>query len=98
MKDETNYLPIKEVVDQSQKYIRSWKMLVENIKKQKVRKKCCCNNHNGYKDVLLNNKCLRLSMNRIQSKNHRTELYRISKSSVSCFDEKIYIKTMDMMD
>ena len=39
MKDETNYLPIKEVFDQSQKYIRSWKMLVENIKKQKVRKK-----------------------------------------------------------
>ena len=39
MKDETNYLPIKEVVDQSQKYIRSWKMLIENIKKQKVRKK-----------------------------------------------------------
>ena len=27
--------------------------------------------HNGYKDVLLNNKCLRHSMNRIKSKDHR---------------------------
>ena len=28
--------------------------------------------HNEYKDVLLSTKCLRFSMNRIQSKNHRT--------------------------
>ena len=27
--------------------------------------------HNEYKDVLLNNKCIRQSMNRIQSKDHR---------------------------
>ena len=27
--------------------------------------------HNEYKDVLLNNKCFKHSMNRIQSKNHR---------------------------
>ena len=27
--------------------------------------------HNEYKDVLLNNKCLRHSMNRIHSKDHR---------------------------
>ena len=27
--------------------------------------------HNEYKDVLLNNKCIRHSMNRIQSKDHR---------------------------
>ena len=29
--------------------------------------------HNEYKDVLLNNTCLRHSMNRIQSKDHRIE-------------------------
>ena len=27
--------------------------------------------HNEYKDVLLNNKCIRQSMNRMQSKDHR---------------------------
>ena len=36
--------------------------------------------HNEYKDVLLNNKCLRHSIN------------RINKISMSCFDDKIYPK------
>ena len=40
--------------------------------------------HNGYRDVLLNKKCLRHLMNRIQSK----ETYEISNISLSCFDEK----------
>ena len=44
-----------------------------------------------YKDVLLDNKCLRHSMNRIQSKNHRIGTYEINKVSLSCFDDKIYI-------
>ena len=37
-------------------------------------------------------------MNRIQSKDHRTGTYEIKKFSLPCFDDKIYIKTMDMMD
>ena len=49
-------------------------------------------NHNGYKDVLLNKKCLRHSMNRIQSRHHRIGTYEINKISLSCFDEKIYIQ------
>ena len=48
--------------------------------------------HNEYKDVLLNKKCLRCLMNRIQSKDHKIENYKISKISLSCFDDKIYIK------
>ena len=48
--------------------------------------------HNEYKDVLLNNKCIRHSMNRIQSKNHRIGTYEINKISLSCFHEKIYIQ------
>ena len=35
--------------------------------------------HNEYKDVLLNNKCLRHSINRIQSKNHKIGTYEIKK-------------------
>ena len=33
--------------------------------------------HNEYKDVLLNNKCIRQSINRIQSENHRIETYEL---------------------
>ena len=31
--------------------------------------------HNEYKDVLLNNKCMRHSMNRIQNNSHRIGTY-----------------------
>ena len=47
--------------------------------------------HNERKDVLLNQQCLRHSMNRIQSKSHRTGTYEINKTFLSCFDDKIYI-------
>ena len=50
--------------------------------------------HNACKDVLLNNKCLRHSMNRIQSKNRRIGKYEINKISLSCFDDKIFIKNI----
>ena len=45
-----------------------------------------------YKDVLLDMKCLRHSMNRIQSKDHRIGTYEINKFSLSCFDDKIFIQ------
>ena len=48
--------------------------------------------HNEYKDVLLNNKCLRHSVNGIQRKDHRIGTYEINKNSLSCFDDKIYSK------
>ena len=48
-------------------------------------------NQNEYKDVLLNKKCLRHLMNRIQSKNHKIGTYEINKISLSCFGDKIYI-------
>ena len=48
--------------------------------------------HNEYKDVLLNKKCLRHSVNRIQSKDHKIETYEIDKISLPCFDDKIYIQ------
>ena len=45
-----------------------------------------------YKAVLLNSKCLRNAMNRIQSKDHRIGTYEINKISLPCFDDKIYIQ------
>ena len=47
---------------------------------------------NGYKVVLLNNKCIRHSVNRIQSKGQRLGTYEINEISLSCFDDKIYIQ------
>ena len=47
---------------------------------------------NEYKDLFLNNKCVRNSMNRIQSEYHRIQTYEINKISVSCFNDKIYIQ------
>ena len=48
--------------------------------------------HNECKDVLLNKKCLRHSMNRIQSKDHKIGTYEINKISLSCVDDRIYIQ------
>ena len=48
--------------------------------------------HNEYKDVLLNKKSLRHSMNRIQSKDYRIGTYEFNKISLSCLDDKINIQ------
>ena len=47
-----------------------------------------------YKDVLLNNKILRDSMNRIQSKNHKIRTYEINQILMI----KYISKTMGVMD
>ena len=39
--------------------------------------------NNEYKDALLNNKCLRHLMNKIQSKDHRIGIYEIHKKFVA---------------
>ena len=38
----------------------------------------------------INKKCVRHSMNRIESKDHQIGKYEINKISLSCFDEKTY--------
>ena len=48
--------------------------------------------NNEYKDEMLNKKCIRSSMNRIQSKDHGIRTYEINKISLSCFDDKIYVQ------
>ena len=48
--------------------------------------------HNECKDVLLNKKCLRHSMNRIQCKGHKIATYEINKISLSYIDCKMYIQ------
>ena len=47
--------------------------------------------HNEHKDILLNKKCLRHSMNSIQSNGHRIRTYEINKIYLSCVDDNIHI-------
>ena len=49
-------------------------------------------NHNEYKDILLNKKCLRHSMNKIQRKDHKIRTHKINNISLSYFEDKIYIQ------
>ena len=63
-----------------------------SIKKQKAWiKMLLLKCQHKYKDILSNKNCLRHSINRIQSKNHRIKTYEINKISLSCFDDKVYI-------
>ena len=49
-------------------------------------------NYKKYKNVLLNNKCFRHLLNRIQNKDHRIGTCEINKIPLSCFDDKTYIR------
>ena len=72
MKDETGDVAIEEFVGLNPK-LHSF--LVDNSEHKKVKSVnknvFATISHNEHKDVLLNNKCIRHSMNRIQSKDHR---------------------------
>ena len=93
MKDETAGAAIEEFVGLKPKM---YSYLVDNNSGHKKEKGVNRNvvatiTHNQYKDVLLNKKCLRHSMNRIQSKDHKIGTYEINKI-LSCLDDKIYIQ------
>ena len=92
-KDETCGVAIKKFVGLKPKM---YSFLVDKSEHKKA--KCMNKNnvetisHNEYKDVLLNNQCIKHSMNRIHSKDHRLGTCEINKISLSCFDYKIYIQ------
>ena len=93
MKNETAGAAIEEFVGLKPKIYSS---LVDDDSEYKKAKGVNRNvvptiSHSEYEDVLLNNKCLRHSMNRIQSKEHRKKTCEINKISFFCFDDKIYI-------
>ena len=94
MKDETAGVAIEEFVRLKPKM---YSYLVDDNSEHKkvkgVNKTVAATiSHNEHKDILLNKKCSRHSMNRIQSKYHRIGTYKINKISLSCFDDKIYIQ------
>ena len=95
MQDKTGGIAIEEFVGLKPK-MHSF-LVGDNSKHKKaegVKKSVVVTiNHNEYKHVLVNNKCLRHSMNRVRSKDHRTITYESNKVSLSCFNDKyIYLK------
>ena len=94
MKNETAGVAIEEFVELK---LKMYLYLVNDNSEHKKAKGVNRNavtaiSHNEYKDVLLNKKYLKHSMNRIQSKDHEIGTYEINKISLSCFDDKIYIQ------
>ena len=81
MKDGIAGIAIKEFVWLRPKM---YSFLIDNSEHKKARgvnrNVVETKSHNDYKDVLLNNKCMRLSMNRIQNNRHRIGTYEISKT------------------
>ena len=81
MKDEIAGIAIKEFVWLRPKM---YSFLIDNSEHKKARgvnrNVVETKSHNDYNDVLLNNKCMRLSMNRIQNNRHRIGTYEISKT------------------
>ena len=92
MKDKTAGVATEEFVGLKSKICT---FLVDNSEHKKAkdmnRNVVAIASHKEYKDVSINNKCVRHSMNRIESKDHRIGTYEINQISLSCFDDKIYI-------
>ena len=92
MKDETAEVVIEEFVTLKPKMYS----YLHNSKHKKAkgvnRNVVATISDSKYKDVLLNKKCLRHSMNRIQSKDHKIGTHEINKISLSYLDNKIYIQ------
>ena len=87
MKDETGGVAIKDLVElKPQLYTTLADDNSDHKKAKGVNRNVAATiSHNEYKDVLLNNKYLRYSLNRIQSKDHRIITYEINKSFIALF-------------
>ena len=94
MKDETGGVAIEKWVGLKPKM---YSLLVDNNEHKKAKgvnkNVVAITSQNEYKDILLIDKCLRDSTNRIQSKNHRIGTYEINIISLPCFNDKVYIQT-----
>ena len=93
MKDKTGGVAIEEFVRLKPKMCS---FLVDNNKNKNakgVNKNVAATiRNNEYKDVFWNKKCLRHSMSRVESKNHRLGTYEINKIFLSCINNKMYIQ------
>ena len=94
-KDEAAGIPIVEFVGLRSKMYsymkdnkqesRTAKGIKKNVIKQKIQ-------HDNYKDTLFNKKQMRHTMRLIKSEKHQIGSYVLDKISLSCFDDKRYIR------
>ena len=91
MKDEITGVAVKEMFRlKPEMYSFSVEGSIEHRKAKGINKNVVATiSHDEYKDLLLNNKCLRYSINRIQNKNLKIGTYEINQIYLSCFDDKI---------
>ena len=100
MKDETTGVAIEECIGLNptmHSYLvddNSEHKKVKGINKDVV----ATISHNEYKDALLNKKCMRHSMNRIQSKDYRIRTYEINEFFCLALMIKYTSKTMEVID
>ena len=89
MKDETGGVAIEEFVGLERNMYSHLAVDNSDHKKAKgVNKNVVATiSHTEPKDILLNKKCLRHLMNKIQIKYHRIGPYEINNISLSCFDD-----------
>ena len=88
-------MPIKEFIGLRSKMYSYIKDNSQNSKTAKGIKKNIIKNNikpENYKDVLWNNKQILHKMKTIRSEKHQINSYEINKISLSCFDDKIYIR------
>ena len=94
MKDETGDVAIEEFVGLKP---NMYSFLADNSERWKTRdvdkNVIATASHNEYKDVLLNNKCIRDPINRIQSKDHIIGTNEINRISQFYFNDKVYIQS-----
>ena len=89
MKDEITGVAVKEMFRlKPEMYSFSVEDSIEHRKAKGINVVATIS-HDEYKDLLLNNKCLRYSINRIQNKNLKIGTYEINQIYLSCFDDKI---------
>ena len=90
MKDEFNGVKIVQFVGLKSKMYSLISVDDRKVNKAKgINKKL---RHEEYVDVLFNKKVVRHDMKRIQSKLHETGTYDVFKISLSCFDDKGYVR------
>ena len=100
MEDETADVAIKEFVGLKPKM---HSFLIDDSSEHKKAKDVNKNvvaaiRHIKCKDILLNKKCLRHLMKRIQSKDHRIEPFKSTKFLYHALTIKYTYRAMDMMD
>ena len=100
MNDETGGVATEEFVGLKPKI---YSFLVDNSEHKKakgVNRNVNATSHNEYKDVLLNNKSIKYSINRIQSKDHRIGAEHMKSTKLNCLVlmTKHIFKTMDIIE